>query len=135
MIDINFDNTEYASCANCQSTRDGYRKIYSIEIGERSVIKFNLCTECMSMLIEKTGKSMRMEFPQNKETEHDSEVEIDNKLRMLLNKKIFEIWNEDCQKEFYSLDFDKMSPSQKMIYMHIYTWDDNVKDIKNRKSE
>ena len=110
------------SCIVCNKKRDKYKKIYSINIGDSLQLKFNLCTECMSILVSKMVDAFNMEVPNNERTDYDIELEIESKLRILLNKKISKSWNEDCQRELDSLDEEKMCNSNRLIYRQICDW-------------
>lgn len=122
MLTVDLDNSKYVSCINCNKKRDEYRKIYSISIGNSNLLKINLCTECMSMLISKMTDSFHAEFPNNKKTKYDSEMQIESKLRILLNKKVSNTWNEDCQNELDSLEQEKMCNSHRLLYRQICDW-------------
>jgi hypothetical protein len=63
-----------------------------------------------------------MEFPNNDKTDYDTELEIESKLRILLNKKISGTWNEDCQKELDSLNEEKMCNSHRLLYRDVCNW-------------
>ena len=122
MINISIDNSKYISCLNCNKKRDEYRKIYSITIGNLNPLKINLCTECMGVLVSKMTDAFNMEFPNNDKTDYDTELEIESKLRILLNKKISGTWNEDCQKELDSLNEEKMCNSHRLLYRDVCNW-------------
>lgn len=122
MLDVSLDNSKYISCLICNEKKDEYRKIYSIIIGDSNPLKINLCTECMSMLIYKMTGVLNMEFLNSDKTDYDTEFEIENKLRILLNKKISKSWNEDCQKELDSLEEERMCNSNRLIYRQISDW-------------
>lgn len=122
MINVDLDNDKYALCFNCNKKTDEYRKVYSINIGDSNVMRINLCTECMSVLISKMTDAFNMEFPHNDKTDYDTELEIESKLRILLNKKISGIWNDDCQRELDSFDQERMCNSHKLIYRQICDW-------------
>lgn len=122
MIDVNLDNSKYASCIVCNEKKNEYRKIYSITMGNSNKLKINLCTECMSILVSKMTDTFNAEFPNNDKTEYDIELAIESKLRILLNKKISESWNEDCQKELESLDEKRMCNSHRLLYRNICNW-------------
>lgn len=115
MINVNLDNNK-CSCIICNKKENNYRKIYSINIGN---LKLNLCTECMCVLISKMTNAFNTEFPNNDKTDYDIELRVESKLRILLNKKISGIWNEDCQKELDSLDEERMCNSHRLIYNNI----------------
>lgn len=122
MLDVGLDNGKYTSCLNCNEKQDEYRKIYSITIGNLNPLKINLCTECMDVLASKMTYAFNMEFPNNDKTDYDTELEIESKLRILLNKKISGTWNEDCQKELDSLNEEKMCNSHRLLYRDICNW-------------
>lgn len=122
MISVNLNNSKYVSCIVCNKKRDKYKKIYSINIGDSLQLKFNLCTECMSILVSKMVDAFNMEVPNNERTDYDIELEIESKLRILLNKKISKSWNEDCQRELDSLEEEKMCNSNRLIYRQICDW-------------
>ncbi len=46
----------------------------------------------------------------------------DEKLRVLLNLKISELWDEKAQEELQAMDYEKLQPHQKMIYKQIEEW-------------
>ena len=122
MLDVGLDNGKYTSCLNCNKKQDEYRKIYSITIGNLNPLKINLCTECMGVLVSKMTYAFNMEFPNNDKTDYDTELEIESKLRILINKKISGTWNEDCQKELDSLNEEKMCNSHRLLYRDVCNW-------------
>lgn len=122
MFDVGLDNGKYTSCLNCNEKQDEYRKIYSITIGNLNPLKINLCTECMGVLVSKMTYAFNMEFPNNDKTDYDTELEIESKLRILLNKKISGTWNEDCQKELDSPNEEKMCNSHRLLYRDVCNW-------------
>ena len=122
MLDVGLDNGKYTSCLNCNKKQDEYRKIYSIAIGNLNPLKINLCAECMGVLVSKMTYAFNMEFPNNDKTDYDIELEIESKLRILLNKKISGTWNEDCQKELDSLNEEKMCNSHRLLYRDVCNW-------------
>lgn len=122
MIDVSLDNNKYVSCINCNEKRDEYRKIYAISIGNSNTIKINLCTECMGVLVSKMTDAFNMEFPHNDKTDYDAELEIESKLRILLNKKISGTWNDDCQRELDSLNQEEMCNSHRLLYRDVCDW-------------
>lgn len=122
MIDVSLDNNKYVSCINCNEKRDEYRKIYAVSIGNSNTIKINLCTECMGVLVSKMTDAFNMEFPHNDKTDYDAELEIESKLRILLNKKISGTWNDDCQRELDSLNQEEMCNSHRLLYRDVCDW-------------
>lgn len=87
MLNVSLDNRKYVSRINCNK-REGYRKIYLVSIGNSNVTKINLYTECIGVLITKMTNAFNIEFSNNDETDYDTEMRIESKLGILLNKKI-----------------------------------------------
>lgn len=116
MIKISTKKTKCV-CDNCGKSKNGYRNIHGFTVGN---INFRLCTECMSILSDSIRKEFRIEFGERNETEEDKL--INEKLVILLNRKLNNDWNEDCEKELCSLDVNKMRPSDKVLHRQIIEW-------------
>ena len=106
-------------CDNCHKGKNGYRNIHSFIVVDKH---FNLCTECMSILSKLISDEFQIEFGDQKETEND--IEIEEKLRLLFNRKVRNQWTDECEQELnkLELDFGKMSASDKLMYKHIKEW-------------
>lgn len=104
-------------CDNCNKSKNKYRNIHSFVVAGKH---FNLCTECMSILSKMISNEFKIEFNDRVETEYD--VDIEERLRLLLNRKIKNQWDEECEKELNELDFENMLPSDKILYKQIKEW-------------
>ena len=54
--------------------------------------------------------------------DRETDIRIQEKLRLLLNKRVSGDWNEDCQKELDLVDADTLSSSDRLIYRQIKEW-------------
>lgn len=106
-----------AVCDECHKPKNKYRDIHSFIVVNHH---FNLCTECMTMLYKSIDNEFAGEFNTRNATEEDNRIK--SKLRVLFNKQINGEWNSDCEEELKSMDFDSMSPGDKVLYKQIVNW-------------
>ena len=74
----------------------------------------------MSILSRLISDEFQIELGGRKETNND--VEIEEKLRLLFNRRVRNQWDEECEKELNELDFENMLPSDKVLYKQIKKW-------------
>lgn len=103
-------------CQECKKSSNSYRKIYHVLINNCEV---NLCTECMLVLNSAILHQFHSDIP-----DRDSDNRIQEKLRLLLNKRVSGIWSDECQSELDSIDPKLLSNSDRLIYKQIQTWED-----------
>lgn len=102
---------EKCECNQCHKKNNGYRSIYIVTICGYHV---HLCTECLLVLHEMIEKQYSNEFGHKELTEDD--IRQEEKLRILLNKKLNGDWNDDCEEELRSFPLESMANSNKVIY-------------------
>lgn len=104
-------------CDQCHKKQNGYRSIYMVTLCSNH---FRLCTECLFTLSGMIKDCCSRELGYKEPTEED--VRLEEKLAILLNKKVSDQWNENCEEELKGIPFESISNSNKVLYKSIIDW-------------
>jgi hypothetical protein len=104
-------------CGQCHKRKNKYRNIYTVTI---CGYHFQLCTECLLTFSGLIKDQCSREFGHREPNEED--IRLEEKLKILFNKKVNSDWNEDCEEELKNLSFETMSNCNKVMYKSIVNW-------------